>query len=399
MRKKIFLTAATVCSTAAAVWAACGYFGPNGPDRVGMVRIPPVTQPSQRAFITWDEEKRLESFTVQPEFQGNAKDFGMVIPTPARPKLQEMPKDFFRALTTFTTLAPLDISKFRIPPPAPSMSEASMRTSKAQGMPPAPRVTILERGIVGSLDYKILEADTSEVLFTWLREHRYSYRGQEAVINEYVKKHWLFTVMKIDSRNMKKRPDGGYLGEVTPSRFTFTVNQPIYPLRITQGSVIQNTDVQLFVLAHKKMDLQGDWSYANNFWWMWQRSMAMAYPEKLTAQERHWIPFVKQGNPQIAASGSRLEWAGKMTPERLASLAGNRKVLAGHLKPGWTLTRIRKRFQKSEMTHDINLVPANYKGREDDMEYVATLPVSLPGFGMEAVQISPAISPARPDRY
>jgi len=40
----------------------------------------------------------VESFTVQPKFEGNAADFGMVIPTPSRPKLDEMPRDFFKEL-------------------------------------------------------------------------------------------------------------------------------------------------------------------------------------------------------------------------------------------------------------------------------------------------------------
>jgi hypothetical protein len=37
--------------------------------------------------------KQQESFSVQPKFEGNALDFGMVIPTPTQPKLHEMPRD------------------------------------------------------------------------------------------------------------------------------------------------------------------------------------------------------------------------------------------------------------------------------------------------------------------
>src|SRR6185503_9754532 len=54
--------------------------------------------------ITWDPVKKLESFTVQPKFEGNALDFGMVIPTPTQPKLHEMPRDFFKHLAVYTIL-------------------------------------------------------------------------------------------------------------------------------------------------------------------------------------------------------------------------------------------------------------------------------------------------------
>src|SRR5439155_21650669 len=63
-----------------------------------------LLQPAQKVFITWDPVEKVESFTVQPKFEGNALDFGMVIPTPSRPKLDEMPRDFFKALALFTIL-------------------------------------------------------------------------------------------------------------------------------------------------------------------------------------------------------------------------------------------------------------------------------------------------------
>ena len=73
--------------------AACCYFSAQNMD---------ILQPAQKAFLTWDPAERVETFTVQPRFEGNAKDFGMVIPS--RPKLDEMPRDFFKELAVFTIL-------------------------------------------------------------------------------------------------------------------------------------------------------------------------------------------------------------------------------------------------------------------------------------------------------
>src|SRR5712691_9891374 len=79
----------------ASAQAACCYFSAKNAD---------ILQPAQKVFITWDPVEKVESFTVQPKFEGNAKDFGMVVPTPARPKLDEMPRNFFKELAVFTIL-------------------------------------------------------------------------------------------------------------------------------------------------------------------------------------------------------------------------------------------------------------------------------------------------------
>src|SRR5438874_10278083 len=75
--------------------SACCYFSAKDAD---------ISQPAQKAFLTYDPAERVETFTVQPKFEGNALDFGMVIPTPSKPKLDPAPRDFFQHLAVFTIL-------------------------------------------------------------------------------------------------------------------------------------------------------------------------------------------------------------------------------------------------------------------------------------------------------
>jgi hypothetical protein len=104
--KAIILTVALLIASGPPVKSACCYFSAQGKD---------VLQPSQKAFINWDPDEQIEAFTVQPKFEGNASDFGMVIPTPSRPKLDEMPRDFFKELAIFTILEPMDMDKYKRP--------------------------------------------------------------------------------------------------------------------------------------------------------------------------------------------------------------------------------------------------------------------------------------------
>src|SRR5947207_7209338 len=92
---KRLLVLLTILVVPHAADSACCYFSAKDKD---------ILQPAQKAFLTWDPQEGVETFTVQPKFEGNAVDFGMVIPTPARPRLDEMPRDFFKELAIFTIL-------------------------------------------------------------------------------------------------------------------------------------------------------------------------------------------------------------------------------------------------------------------------------------------------------
>src|SRR5215472_3842374 len=156
-------TALAVGMGAARTQAACCYFSAKNAD---------ILQPAQKVFITWDPEKKLESFTVQPKFEGNALDFGMVIPTPSRPKLHEMPRDFFKELAVFTILEPMDLDKYKR-----LLLRAGAAGSGGGGFGELRKketVKVLEAGIVGSLDYKVIQADRADDLYEWLKDNRYS---------------------------------------------------------------------------------------------------------------------------------------------------------------------------------------------------------------------------------
>src|SRR5262245_20979100 len=221
--------------------AACCYFSAKNAD---------ILQPAQKVFITWNPDEKLETFTVQPKFEGNALDFGMVIPTPSQPKLNEMPRDFFKHLAVYTIMRKREFAHSKLLPliePRPQLEmlralDANLALPMSAPAPGGsverkPAIKILEVGTVGSLEYKIIEAGRADDLFKWLKDNKYSYSGDEATLNFYVQKKWLFTVMKIDTAQMKRNKDGTFAGEVTPTRFQFTSEKLVYPLKITQISV------------------------------------------------------------------------------------------------------------------------------------------------------------------
>src|SRR5712692_9264345 len=146
--------------TPATIDAACCYFSAKNTD---------ILQPAQKVFITWDPAKQMESFTVQPKFEGNALDFGMVIPTPTQPKLHDMPRDFFKHLAYYSILKKREFAHSKLLPliepeiferrlglALQSLDKASAGVFERETVTRKPAIKILEVGVVGSLDYKII---------------------------------------------------------------------------------------------------------------------------------------------------------------------------------------------------------------------------------------------------
>jgi hypothetical protein len=328
-------------------------------------------------------------------------DFGMVIPTPSRPKLDEMPRDFFKELAVFTILEPMDLSKYKLFPPAmrfgaPGPAGAFDRLAEKSS------VKVLESGVVGSLDYKIITAERADDLYAWLKDNQYSYAGDEAALDHYIKKKWFFTVMKIDPKQMKRNADGSYTGDVTPTRFTFASEKLIYPLKITQISVKAKTEALFYIQTAHKVDLPGDFSYQPSWQAMWSQALSFAVPDKVTKEEKEMQAVVQ---PKVASffdfvtkqrqkgrEPSSLEWAKKITDNDILVLEGkkpynreapkpdvdNLKLLKGHVQKGQFITKMRKVFTKAEMNDDLEFVRAKVGDKEDGIEYYSILPTSPP---------------------
>ncbi len=309
MRTRFLSAVILAASLPAASQAACCYFSAKNAD---------VLQPAQKAFITWDPREKVESFTVQPKFEGNALDFGMVIPTPSRPKLDEMPRDFFKELAVFTILKKRQYPQSRLLPIVYEKRQAAGKgggrgKDKAKTGRPS-TVKVLEAGVVGSLDYKIITAGRADDLYKWLKENRYAYKGDEATLNHYVKQKWFFTTMKIDTMQMKKAKDGSYTGEITPTRFQFASQRLVYPLRITQLSVKDKTEALFYIQTSYKVDLPGDWTY--QYQWVPMIQNAQGWYAKgifgtndLPGKADDWLKAIRGQIPDLTRKGQELGFA------------------------------------------------------------------------------------------
>jgi hypothetical protein len=261
-----------------------------------------------------------------------------VIPTPSQPKLSEMPRDFFKHLAVYTIMKKREIPQSKLLPMPPRGAVYSLGRGFAEqwgSLPGDPKskkkeqtVIIREAGVVGSLDYKIIEATRADDLFQWLKDNKYSYSGDEATLNFYIQKKWMFTVMKIDTMQMKRNKDGSFDGEVTPTRFQFKSEQLIYPLKITQISVREKTEALFYVQAPFKVDLPGDFTYQYQWVPLLQSAVGCTpggVPELLERAQQLGFTFVRGQRPAPNAKGhipTTMEWARRLSKDDVAILTG-----------------------------------------------------------------------------
>src|SRR5438552_2257508 len=117
--------------------------------------------------------------------------------------------------------------------------------------------------------------------------------------------------MKIDTMQMKKSKDGSYTGEVTPTRFQFTSDKLVYPLKITQLSVKDKTEALFYVQAPYKVDLPGEMTY--QYQWLPMIQNAQGWYAKgifgtndLPGQADDWLKATKDQTPALLQKGQEL---------------------------------------------------------------------------------------------
>ena len=176
-----------------------------------------ISEPAQKAVIFFRNGQ--EDLIISPSFAGAPDAFTWVVPVPTRPKVSVLEGAPFHELA-------------RLIEPYPLSRRAA--TGGAALAAEAPKVTVLEREIVGDYDITVLSANDSHALVKWLNTNRY-HLPEKAVrpVQEYIHEKWTFVACRIKDASSGK---GLSTGTVTPLRLRFAAPQPIYPMRLSSAN-------------------------------------------------------------------------------------------------------------------------------------------------------------------
>ncbi len=202
-----------------------------------------VTIADEQAVIVWNEQTKVEHFIRRARFSTAAKDFGFLVPTPAKPTLAAVDDSIFHRLIAATKPEERTETGLRLDP---SLACLPMR-AYTSAAPEAQHVAVLELARVAGYDAAVLAADDATALQKWLDDH--GYPASEALkswLDVYVKQKWIVTAFKIAR---------GAEGDVGTSavRMTFASDKPFYPYREPENQNGPSRVLEVFLVSATRM--------------------------------------------------------------------------------------------------------------------------------------------------
>jgi hypothetical protein len=185
--------------------------------------------------------------TMANDFQGDLKEFAVVIPVPTfikREQIEVVDKGLLDHLDAYS--APRLVEYFDEDPCRPPMMyERMVASPAASGMAQVKKdrgVTVEAQYTVGEYDILILSAKESGGLEAWLRENGYRIpTGASAVLGSYIKQQMRFFVARVNLKEQAK------LGFTFLRPLQVSYESPKFMLPIRLGTVNANGPQELFV--------------------------------------------------------------------------------------------------------------------------------------------------------
>ena len=219
--------------------AFCGFY-------VGKADSKLFNHASQVALVRSGDHTVL---TMANDFQGEMKEFALVIPVPTfikREQIQVVDKALLDHLDAYS--APRLVEYFDEDPCRPRvmdmlrMSGGALPAPAAQGKKHG--VTIEAQYTVGEYDILILSAKESDGLEAWLKENGYRIpTGASAVLGSYIKQQMRFFVARVNIKEQAK------LGFTYLRPLQVSYESPRYMLPIRLGTVNADGPQELFIFA------------------------------------------------------------------------------------------------------------------------------------------------------
>ncbi len=180
-----------------------------------------IYETDQQAAIFFDNSQ--ESMVLSTSYYGDAKEFTWIVPTPTEPQVTKISKDFFTNLEKMTEVKE-------------TMTPRTYVNSQAESGKAALDVTVIDEKKIGYYDLKILQSTDKDALFNYLKENNYSYPEEgKYILEDYIRLGWTFTAIKINEDALKDANINNKLnsGNISPLKFTFSTDKPVYPLKIS----------------------------------------------------------------------------------------------------------------------------------------------------------------------
>lgn len=243
MKKKILNTTAIVLF-AFLLQSFCGFYVTTGDSKIF----------NQASEVIMVRDGIKNTVTMNNDFQGNAKDFAIVIPVPTVLKekdIKVVKKDIFNYLNKYSE--PRLVEYYDESPcgrkyeeESKMMMAESVITSASGKKDKKLGVKVEAKYTVGEYDILILSAKESGGLKTWLLRNNYKIPANaNEVLYPYIKSKMKFFVVKVNLEEMKK------LGrkELSPIQISFESEKFMLPIRLGMANSKGSQDLIIYAFT------------------------------------------------------------------------------------------------------------------------------------------------------
>ena len=238
------VTTAITLAFSANAMAFCGFF-------VARADTSLFNKASQVVLVRDDDRTVI---TMANDFQGDVKDFAVVIPVPTfieRGQINVAERGLIDHLDAYTSPR---LVEYHDPDPCMRYPMAYDMAAKSSALPSAVQemnlgagrrgVTIEAKYTVGEYDILILSAKESDGLITWLTENGYKIpKGAGPIVRGYLKQDMRFFVAKV---NLEEQSKLGY-ANLRPIQVAYESNKFMLPIRL--GTLNAKAKQELYVYA------------------------------------------------------------------------------------------------------------------------------------------------------
>ncbi len=200
--------------------------------------------------------------SMQPDYQGPAEEFAMVLPVPQvlkKKQVKTLKRSLFDTLDNFSSPRMSEYwEQDPCPKPRPKKSSRryapssmpSMAAEKGSGNAPKPYVKIEAQYAVGEYDIVVLSSNDASALETWLVDQKYKIPKNAApYLAPYINSGSYFFVAKVNPKRAKFEGKNAIL---SPLRFHFTSKDFTLPIRLGMINSGKEQDIVVFVLGEKR---------------------------------------------------------------------------------------------------------------------------------------------------
>jgi hypothetical protein len=244
-----FLALSLLCGYGGVASAFCGFY-------VAKADASLYNQASQ-VILARDGDRTV--VTMANDFQGDVKDFAMVVPVPVVLEQEQVhvgDRQIVERLDAFSS--PRLVEYFDPDPCAPPIAfEEGLRLEKSQvadtAVPAAPAanalgVTIESAFSVGEYDILILSAKESTGLETWLNQNGYRIPAKaQPLLQPYIRQGMKFFVAKV---NLEAFENAGYQN-LRPLQIAYNSPKFMLPIRLGMANAREAQDLIVYALSPK----------------------------------------------------------------------------------------------------------------------------------------------------